>query len=217
MSGNQVPFAISGLIVEILFALACAKSAPERTGDAQTISAGTAVGSGNAVPTPDAWRAADSATLRLSPSAFRELPANIVQALLARGCTVPQLWGEGPKPHNVIRGEFARRGQVDWAVLCSRNRASTLLVFWRASADSVAEHATAADLDYLQGAGNDQIGFSRRIGVVEREYILGNYREYGGPEPPPIDHDGIEDAFDGKVSVIYYYHNGEWLALTGAD
>jgi hypothetical protein len=36
----------------------------------------------------------------------------------------------GPTETNVIRGEFARVGQLDWAVLCSRDGHSTILVLW---------------------------------------------------------------------------------------
>jgi hypothetical protein len=168
------------------------------------------------IPTAADWSAADSATVRLSPTAFPELPAGIVRALLARGCTIPQLWGVR-KPHNVIRGEFARRGQTDWAVLCSRNMESALLVFWKGAADSVAEHPSVPDLGFLQGVGNDEIGFSRVIGIAGRGYIMEHYLEYGGPVPPPIDHDGIEDAFEGKASAILYFYKGNWLTLTGAD
>jgi hypothetical protein len=46
---------------------------------------------------------------------------------------------------------------------------------------------------------------------------VSHYRAYGGPEPPPIDHNGVDDAFLGKAYVVWYYQNGEWLQLTGAD
>lgn len=204
---------------------ACSPPAPEpvvdstrfaavRVTDTAKIPARPGVISG--IPTAADWSAADSATVRLSPTAFPELPAGIVRTLLARGCTIPQVWGV-EKSHNVIHGEFARRGQTDWAVLCSRNRESAVLVFWASAADSVAEHPSVPDLSFLQGVGNDEIGFSRVIGVAGRDYILDHHREYGGPEPPPIDHDGIEDAFEGKASAILYFYKGEWLTLTGAD
>src|SRR4051812_15288168 len=64
-----------------------------------------------------------------SPSQFRELPPRVVKELERRHCTVPQ-----PHPAtggtNVIRGAFARAGQADWAVMCSVNGASSILVFW---------------------------------------------------------------------------------------
>jgi hypothetical protein len=208
-----------------LCSLACSSPAPEPVVASTRIAANREAGSvrvparpgvTDEIPTAADWSAADSATIRLSPAAFPELPAGIIRALLARGCTIPQEWGV-EKPHNVIRGEFARRGQTDWAVLCSRNMESALLVFWNGAADSVAEHPSVPDLSFLQGVGHDEIGFSRVIGIAGRNYILDHYREYGGPKPPPIDHDGIEDAFAGKASAILYFYNGEWLTLTGAD
>jgi len=55
---------------------------------------------------------------RLAPTAFLELPRTVVRELQRRGCTVPQE-AFTKKPHYVIRGEFAKSSQTDWAVLCS--------------------------------------------------------------------------------------------------
>jgi hypothetical protein len=171
------------------------------------------------VDAQDKWQIADEATVRLKPSAFSQLPKNIVSYLEARGCTVPQIFGE-TKPHNVIRGEFAKSGQFDWAVLCSRNRVSVILVFWNGSIKSVAEIARADDRDFLQtGAGDDgsKAIFSRAIDVVDKDYILEHYREYNGTKPPPIKHQGINDAYVEKASTVRYFHRGRWLELQGAD
>jgi len=59
----------------------------------------------------DKWEVADSATVRLPPSAFSQLPEKIVRNLQGRGCTVPQTYLSG-KPNNVISGELARRGKL---------------------------------------------------------------------------------------------------------
>src|SRR5688572_13873626 len=96
----------------------------------------------------DRWREADSATLRLSPTAFPHLPSQIRRNLQSRGCTIPQTFAD-TKPHNVISGEFARRGQTDWAVLCSRNKVSSILIFWAGSTRSVAEIAKGEDRNFL--------------------------------------------------------------------
>ncbi|PYR66590.1 MAG: hypothetical protein DMG20_12690 [Acidobacteria bacterium] len=40
---------------------------------------------------------------------------------------------------------------------------------------------------------------------------------YGGPKPPPIDHLGINDVFIEKASVVWYFYQGKWLQLQGAD
>jgi hypothetical protein len=165
----------------------------------------------------DKWQIADEATVRLKPSAFSQLPKSIVSYLEARGCTIPQIFGE-TKPHNVIRGEFAKSGQSDWAVLCSRNRVSAILVFWNGSTKSVAEIAPEDDKSYLQTIGEGGMaGFSRAIDVVDKDYILKHYREYNGKKPPPIKHQGINDAYVEKASTVRYFYRGRWLELHGAD
>jgi hypothetical protein len=58
---------------------------------------------------------------------------------------------------------------------------------------------------------------SAAISTVGRAFILSHYRAYGGPKPPAIDHEGIDDAFVGKASIVHYLHAGQWLDLTGAD
>jgi hypothetical protein len=158
---------------------------------------------------------ADRAIVRLPPSAFPELPANLAAELQRRSCSIPQAFPE--KRHNVIRGQFAKPGQTDWAVLCSVNGVSAILVFWNASEKNPAEIARQADRDRLQGAGGDTIVYSRAISAVGKSFILEHYRAYGGPQPPPLDHQGIDDAFVEKASVVLYFHQGKWLELTGAD
>ena len=160
---------------------------------------------------------ADEATTRLHPTSFPQLPRNIVRALQTRRCTIPQAFSNST-PHNVISGEFMRRGQTDWAILCSKNRVSSILVFWGGSTKSVAEVAKAADRSFLQGIDDKgNIGFSRAIDVVDRYYILRQYKEYGGPKPPRSNHQGINDAFVEKASTVRYFHRGKWLELQGAD
>ena len=167
--------------------------------------------------TQDKWAAADSATLRLPPAAFSQLPKNIVRYLQRHGCTIPQTYLSS-EPHNVIGGEFARRGQTDWAVLCSRSGESSILVFWRGSTRSVAEIAKAPDRGFLQTiTEGGKIGFSRIIEAVDRDYIIKHNEAYGGPKLPPINHQGINDAYVEKASVVRYYYRRRWLELQGAD
>ena len=160
---------------------------------------------------------ADSAPIRLPPTAFSRLPKNVVSFLQRRGCTVPQTY-LSRKPHNVVHGEFRRRGQTDWAVLCSRDGESSILVFWRGSTKSVSEIARAPDEGYMQTvAGGAKVGYSRMIEAVGRGYIISHYKSYGGPKPPPIDHQGIDDIYAEKASVVRYRYRGRWLELQGAD
>ena len=163
-----------------------------------------------------AWDVADRDVVRLSPAHFRELPTNLVAELQRRGCTIPQVpMVDGL--HNVINGEFAKPGQTDWAVLCSVNRISSILVFWNGSEKNPAEVERGKDIDLLQGWGDDKIVYSRKISPVGNGYIMEHYAAYGGEKPPPLDHKGVDDAFYGKASVVRYFNRGKWLRLTGAD
>jgi hypothetical protein len=160
--------------------------------------------------------AADRQIARLSPAAFRELPRNLSAELERRGCTIPQV----PMiagPHNVIHGEFAKPGQTDWAVLCSVNRVSTILVFWNGSELRPAEIEKMKDIDRLQSWTDQKMVYSRAITPAGEKDITKYYKAFGGEKPPPIDHQGIDDAFVGKASVIRYFYRGAWLHLTGAD
>ena len=153
---------------------------------------------------------------RLPANAFPELPPAIAEVLRARNCSVPQ-----PSPdrstRNVIRGEFFAKGEVGWAVLCSVNNSTALLAF-RNGRDTHPDTLTSSeDRIYLQGLDGDNIVYSRQITGVARDFIMRHYRAYGGPEPPPINHDGIDDAFLEKASVTWYFHNGKWLRLQGSD
>ena len=104
---------------------------------------------------------AERTIMRLPPSAVRQLPRNVVRELQHRGCTIPQT-SSTRNQHNVIRGEFAKPGQTDWAILCSVKGVSSILVFWNGSEKNPAEIASVEDRIFLQGIAPEQIGFPER-------------------------------------------------------
>ena len=163
------------------------------------------------------FKKADRQIIRLRPSSFPQLPLTIRQELNRRGCTIPQLWGE-KTPHNVIKGSFIEPTELDWAVLCSVNRTSIILVFPNASISQVRELAREADRDSLQSEGGTQIGYSRQILPIGPKQIR-QYQTWGGEasSPFPMNHQGIEDAFVGKSSAVLYFYQGKWRVFTGAD
>jgi hypothetical protein len=166
--------------------------------------------------TAEQWANAAQAIRRLPPAAFPRLPATIRQALAQRGCTVPQTFID-PGPHNVIRGHFARPRQTDWAVLCSRQDTSVVLVFWAGRATAPATLNPGPDATFLQGIGGGAIGFSRVLRVARASRIRQYAKDQGGLLPTRMDHDGLEDAFAEKGSTIAYWDAGQWLTLAGAD
>jgi hypothetical protein len=162
------------------------------------------------------WETADRQVRRLQPTAFTQLPKNSVGELQRRGCTIPQVpMIEGLQ--NVIKGEFAKPGQTDWAVLCSAGRVSSILVFWSGSETNPDEIGKMKDMDRLQGWGGDKIVYSLAISPVAKEFISDRYKAFGGEKPPPIDHQGINEAFVGKGSEVLYFYRGKWLRLSGDD
>jgi hypothetical protein len=139
------------------------------------------------------------------PTSFPELPRNIVQELQRRDCTIPQVAGFN-KRQNVIHGEFGKPGQTDWAVLCAKAGFVELYVLWNGRERDIA----------LVGRWPLGDPYDTAIAPVSRKYILDHYRAYGGPQPPPVDHQGIECS-SGMASSILYFYKGKWLTLQGAD
>jgi hypothetical protein len=144
----------------------------------------------------------------LPPTAFPELPKNVVQELQGRGCTVPQTV-EYENRHNVIRGEFRKTGQSDWAVVCFEDDWITILVFWNGSEQNPAQVSKWSERE-------ESSIFKGFLGAVDKKYIMERYRASAGPKPPPIDHQGIEAGTE-KASMIYYFYRDTWLILQGAD
>jgi hypothetical protein len=162
----------------------------------------------------------------------------VVRELQSRGCTIPQT-PYTKRPENVIKGEFAKPGQTDWAVLCSVNQTSwlfsfwsdqhyvsSILVFWNGSERNPAEIARREGRIFLQGITANEIGVSRIIGTAGKEFMMHhNESAYGAPNAPPaykrldlrIDHQGIDGGFAEKGSVTWYFHGGQWARLMGAD
>ncbi len=90
------------------------------------------------------------------------------------------------------------------------------------SIENVDRIARAPDATFLQVVdrdprGNPIVGYSRAIEPADAKHILEHHRDFGGPTPPPLDHDGIEDNFVEKGSSILYWYRGRWLRLTGMD
>jgi hypothetical protein len=166
-------------------------------------------------PSASDWSRADAATTRLPPSEFPTVGAPLRAELQRRGCTIPQVYTGGP-PHNVARGAFRTAGQIDTAVLCSQQHASSILVFWGGNSSNVSVVAPWPDGQFLQVVAPGQIGFSRLVRVASPAFIR-KHDQPGRSASPFIAHDGIEDVFVEKASVVWYWHQGQWLQLSGAD
>jgi hypothetical protein len=150
----------------------------------------------------------------LPPASFPSLPAPVLADLEKRHCMVPQTY-EARGPENVIHGSFRQKGSSDWAILCSQNGTSTVLIYWNGSAAKPAAIAAQTDTDTADPYdATNMLGYARGIDASSPSNIdetLVN-RPYG-----PFDHDGIKDAHVEKSSVIHYFKNGTWMTLQGSE
>jgi hypothetical protein len=129
-----------------------------------------------------------------------ELPARLVTKFQQLGCAKPE--NAGPP---AVRGAFTEKNITDWALLCQKGRAETLIVFGTGSQAPSWEIWKTFDGDGVALVG-------RRIEPVERRFIVEHCQPNDGAALPPIDHEGILDGFDG--SIVHYYYRGHWLHLT---
>jgi hypothetical protein len=173
------------------------------------------LGAATLAPDGDRWAVAERMIVRRPPSAFPELPASIRRYLVRRRCTMPQSY---VGVRNVVSGEFIRRGARDWAVLCSRDGHSTILVFPDGGTRRVHELANRPDRIFLQTIdGSGKIGYSRQLLPAIQDELRGTRRVNGRYIPRKITHDGLDDGFAGKAYTMYYYTGVHWLAVDGGE
>jgi hypothetical protein len=154
---------------------------------------------------------------RLAPSAFAKLPSEVRRALEARGCRVPQPWDE-PSPANVVHGSFTGARRNEWAVLCSVRDTAQILIYRVGAATAVDSLQRGPDVGWMQGVGGDRWGYSRLLQVRPLRRIRAWRHDIDGLAiPQPVDHDAIEQAFEGKAAEAFYFAAGRWYRQITAD
>jgi hypothetical protein len=147
---------------------------------------------------------------RLPLSAFPELPPSVRSVLSQRGCLVPQTW-QARRPENVIHGAFFRAGNQDWAVLCSQEGESSLLVF-RDGIGVPAELASYKDVDRLMPTNaNGKLGYAWGIDPASQDRL----RQFAPGQH--FDHEGIEDSVIDHSSVLHFFREGRWSLIEGVS
>ena len=157
----------------------------------------------------------------LSPSDFKELPKSIVKYLENNKCKIPQpfFYKSGQKKYNVIKGNFYSKNQYDWAVMCSKNHISKIIIFKSASTKKIDILKEFKDVTGLQELGSGKMEFSLDISVISKKDMVdyNGYKSEELEEPLKIEHDGIVFAFEEKGSSVYYNRKGKWIELPGSD
>ena len=184
----------------------------------------------------------DTAIRKVQPGEVPGLPVEFVEKLNARGCGIPQFGevgravisagnragdaagsgGNGTAgrsamdggPTNVIHGEFARHGQEDWAVLCSKGGSSTIVIFWGKTTACPASLARLDDAHYLKRGKDKKVRYSRSIRALGKSE-LGDRAGIAGLKD--FSHQGIDDRFVGKSSAFFYCSEGKWKIFPAKD
>ena len=158
---------------------------------------------------------------KLPPDRFRSAPAEIRADLTQRGCRIPQnQLADDAHPNNLVSGQFRSAHSRDWAALCSRDDVSFLIVYWNGAAKDPWIGNSSADENWMQWMGPAEgWSYSRSIGTAEPGRIRRLNEAFGDPGtlPEPLEHDGIEEAFAGKASIISYWLHDRFVELTGMD
>lgn len=153
---------------------------------------------------------ADDAIVRLKPDAFPDLPEHVRTALVQRGCTIPQPADERAEKKNVISGHFISAGAADWAVLCSHDKRSSILVFPGGHSARVESMGEEPDSQYLQVVGEGgKIGFSRLLTLATVKQVRKHVAH--------AHLDGILDSFTGKASLLWYRSGSKWMKVQAGD
>jgi hypothetical protein len=96
-------------------------------------------------------------------------------------------------------------------VLCDvrKKNISMILIYWAGDAGK------STVLPNSRGRINTECWSS--ISTVGKSFIWEHYRAYGGPTPPPLNHQGINVGICEKASIVFYLYRNHWLTLTGSD
>lgn len=160
---------------------------------------------------------ARSQVIRIKPSDFSlsphcpKMPRQVISYLETKNCTIPQSY-RVKNNHNAFEGEFFRKGQFDWAVLCSRNEISSILLFPNGSTDEVQEIAQMPDIDFVQPIdGKGTLGFIRLISKPNAQLLS---QRYNNPsEPIVFEHNGLDTVTVQKKILVYYFINDMFIVL----
>jgi hypothetical protein len=152
----------------------------------------------------------------LPVNSFPQLPPSVQDALIRRGCLIPQSY-EARGPENVIHASLERPGSSDWAVLCSANGTVSLLVFLSDNNAQPIVLATAPETERLQFHGSSKVlGFNWAIDPASPEDV--HEAQLGMRRPPPrLDHDALADSVIDHTTIYHFYSKGAWILIDTQD
>jgi len=134
---------------------------------------------------------------RTLPLSSLQLPERVRSILEAVSCSVAQT-DLAPSPNNVVNGEFARRGQQDWLVLCWNGNQNIPFVVW--GGDAKCDYSFATDLRMLVQTGQLKTTIVPELEVAAEAKTHGIE---GG-------HQWIRIRWSPLTSLFYSCDDGRW-------
>ncbi len=164
------------------------------------------------------------------PNAFAGVPREVRAQLYAQACLVPQPWLDPEAPlANVISGEFARKGQRDWAVVCSTGGLASIVIFWGGpercpspipASERSLEHCLVPPLPRApKGADAPAMGSCRRIERIGADRVKARYHADSlssserADDPGDFDHDAVREELGDRVALSHYCDGTRWHRL----
>lgn len=165
---------------------------------------------------PGDTTAADTALIvsklpRFTYERFGALPPTVRDQFRAMNCQVPQPSLTGT-PQNVIQGEFAAKGQRDWAALCSNGSTTMVRIVWNGPVRCEDSFAARQDADTLVQPSPGVWNYGRTIttgSVAQINRVLLRSKAKLSESPA---HDGIEDTID-RATLAHYCGGNHWQTI----
>jgi hypothetical protein len=159
------------------------------------------------------------------PDEFETVPQIVRDQLEQRHCLIPQD-PQTKELHNIVQGEFAHKGQTDWAAYCSVEGQSQVVVIWGGPSRCVGEpfgsERPIPDDELERTWDADQWGKMPpggsywKLSAVPRAAVA---TAKGIPLTPlrtPAKHDTLKRTFPGGMNLVYC-KSGKWQDLSYAD
>jgi hypothetical protein len=154
-----------------------------------------------------------------APGSIQQLPTEVRRDLAKRQCLIPKYLGEvGTQDGAYTKGHFRSSTSVDYAVVCHIpvRKVQNVIVYSNAEGLWNGEIIERGTFDPAPLADKCEA----EVGVATSKYILDRARVYAPEELkhlPRLDHHGVNVGICEKASIVYYFHQGRWLTLQGAD
>ena len=154
-----------------------------------------------------------------APESIQQLPARVRQDLVQRGCVIPKYTGDTEKEDGAYAiGHFRSGSSIDYAIVCHipSRKIQNVLVYSNSEGTWHGEVISRGEFDPSPHTDKCEM----TVGIATPKYIIDHAKAYAPEELKSLstlDHNGVNVGLCEKASIIYYFSEGKWQELQGAD